>query len=168
MRKYISLGILATLMPTILLADKQDNPVPEIIPKSNIIKCKYNEKNVNTVIDFENAVLNVIFNKGNVDEVSKYLGKTYIQHYPSAEDGPDGLITYLNGLGDKKVFTRVETRKIFACNDYVILENIFYSSKNDLGTAAINTFRVKDGKIIEHWELMEPIPKEAKNNNGIF
>ncbi|AJI57402.1 hypothetical protein LA02_373 [Francisella philomiragia] len=36
MRKYISLGILATLMPTMLLADKQDNPVPEIIPKSNI------------------------------------------------------------------------------------------------------------------------------------
>ncbi|WP_233418142.1 hypothetical protein [Francisella orientalis] len=44
MRKYISLGILATLIPTILLANKQDNPVPEIIPKSNIIKCKYNEK----------------------------------------------------------------------------------------------------------------------------
>ncbi|QLE79273.1 hypothetical protein FLM55_05795 [Francisella sp. Scap27] len=168
MKKYKLLGILASFIPVILLANDKDNAVPEIISKSNVVKCEYNEKNVNTVVDFENAVLNVIFNKGDVDEVSKYLGKTYIQHYPSAEDGPEGLITYLKGLGDKKVYTRVETGKIFACNDYVILENIFYSSKNDLGTAAINTFRVKDGKIIEHWELMEPVPKEAKNNNGIF
>lgn len=68
----------------------------------------------------------------------------------------------------KKYLHGLRQKKIFACNDYVILENIFYSSKNDLGTAAINTFRVKDGKIIEHWELMEPILKEAKNNNGIF
>lgn len=63
------------------------------------------------MVDFENAVLNVIFNKGDVDEVSKYLGKTYIQHYPSAEDGPEGLITYLKGLGDKKCIQGLRLEK---------------------------------------------------------
>lgn len=44
MKKYKLLGILASFIPVILLANDKDNAVPEIISKSNVVKCEYNEK----------------------------------------------------------------------------------------------------------------------------
>lgn len=168
--KRLLLSLLILAVPySIFAKEEARNSLPEdIITKDNLITCNYNESNVDTVIKFENAVLNAILNKGSLDEVKKYLGTTYKQHYPSAEDGVDGLLIYLKSLQSKHVFSRIETKKVFGCGDYVIIENIFYSSDKDSGTAAINTFKVQDGKIVEHWELMEAIPTTSNNNNGIF
>ena len=37
-----------------------------------------------------------------------------------------------------------------------------------LGGAGIQIFRMKEGKIVEHWGVGQPVPKESKNNNTMF
>jgi len=141
-----------------------------LISDKKIVKCNYSESNVNTVIKFENAVLSYLTGNGNLGEIKKYISTSYKQHYPLAEDGVTGLMTYLTDLRTSQAFnnTKIETYRVFGCGDYVTLENIFYTPKNKLGTAAINTFMVKDNKIVEHWEVVQPIPEHPKNKNGVF
>ena len=39
---------------------------------------------------------------------------------------------------------------------------------DDLGQAVVDTFRVEDGRIVEHWDVMQPVPVKASNDNGMF
>lgn len=161
-RKFVLLTCLSASLSNVFA----DN----LISNKKVIKCSYNESNVNTVIGFENAVLNYLTADGSLDEVNKYLSDTYIQHYPLSADGVSGLKSYLTDLKKNNAFknTKIETYSIFGCNDYVTIENIFYSPKNKFGTAAINTFRVNKNKIVEHWEVVQPLQEPSKNTNGVF
>ena len=39
---------------------------------------------------------------------------------------------------------------------------------DDLGLAVVDIFRVEDGRIIEHWDVIQPVPAESANTNGMF
>ena len=41
---------------------------------------------------------------------------------------------------------------------------------DDLGRAVVDIFRVEDGRIVEHWDVMQPVPAESNNDNdnGMF
>ena len=41
-------------------------------------------------------------------------------------------------------------------------------NKDDLGKAVVDIFRVKDGKIVEHWDVIQNVPEQAENNNTMF
>lgn len=158
------------LLMACFLASLNNVFAENLISNKKVIKCSYNESNVNTVIGFENAVLNYLTADGGLNEINKYLSDTYIQHYPLSADGVSGLKSYLTDLKKNNVFknTKIETYRIFGCNDYITIENIFYSPKNKLGTAAINTFRVEGNKIVEHWEIVQSLQEPPKNTNGVF
>jgi predicted SnoaL-like aldol condensation-catalyzing enzyme len=41
-------------------------------------------------------------------------------------------------------------------------------SPDDLGQAVVDIFRVEDGRIVEHWDVLQPVPAESANSNGMF
>ena len=52
--------------------------------------------------------------------------------------------------------------------DLVFLHNHSTTSENDRGRAIVDIFRVKDRKIVEHWDVIQPVPEKAVNNNTMF
>ena len=122
------------------------------------------EANKKTVAAFEDAALN----QKDFDAASKYLGSRYIQHNPNAADGPAGLKDYIAFLKDKFPSNRSEIKRIFADGDYVIVHDHAVREPGTRGLAIVNIYKLETGKVIEHWDVIQPVPEKAANNNGMF
>ena len=63
---------------------------------------------------------------------------------------------------------RSEIKRAFVDGDYVILHSHARLSDEDRGTAVIDIFRVEDGRVVEHWDVLQAIPAESRNDNTMF
>ena len=123
------------------------------------------EVNKKNVAAFYDAALN----RKDFDAASKYLGAGYKQHNPLAKDGPEGLRGFIAFLKDKFPNNRSEIKRIFADGDYVIVHVHAVREPGTRGNAIIDIFRLDSaGKVVEHWDAVQPIPETALNDNGMF
>ena len=122
------------------------------------------EANKKTVLAFYEAGLN----KKDFEAAAKFFGPKYIQHNPGAPDGIEGFKTFVNFLREKFPNSHSEIKKSFAEGDYVILHVHGVREPGERGVAIIDIFRLENGKIVEHWDVVQPIPEKPANNNGMF
>ena len=120
-----------------------------------------NKKNV--VEFYEQAI-----NKKDFDAASRYFGPHYIQHNPGAADGIEGFKQFLAFLRDKFPNYKSEIKRVVAEGDYVMLHVHNVREPGTRGRAIIDIFRLENGKIVEHWDVVQPIPEKAANSNGMF
>ena len=122
------------------------------------------EANKETVRGFEDAALN----QKDFEAASKYLGPRYTQHNPTAADGPEGLKAYIAFLKEKFPNNHSEIKHIFADGDYVIVHDHAVREPGTRGNAIVNIYKLENGKVVEHWDVIQPIPEKAANDNGMF
>lgn len=122
------------------------------------------EANLQAVLAFYDKGLN----QKNADEALKYVGDRYIQHNPKAEDGPEGFRKFVAFLRDKYPHSRSEIKASFVDGDHVILHVHAMREPGTRGNAIIDIFRLENGKIIEHWDTVQPIPEKSANSNTMF
>lgn len=120
--------------------------------------------NKQVVLDFYNQVTN----HKNYEAAEKYLGPWYTQHNPTAADGAEGLKGYIQWLNDKFPAAHSEIKKVFTDNDYVILHVNFVLEPDTRGLAIVDIFKLDNGKIVEHWDVIQNIPEQSSNPNGMF
>ncbi|RSF02288.1 nuclear transport factor 2 family protein [Achromobacter aegrifaciens] len=107
-------------------------------------------------------------NQKDADAALKYVGDRYVQHNPNAADGPEGFRKFIAFLRDKFPQSRSEIKRVFTDGDYVILHVHAVRQPGDRGSAIIDIFRLEQGKIVEHWDAVQPIPEQSANSNGMF
>ena len=122
------------------------------------------EENKQTVLAFYQAGIN----DKDFDAASKLIGERYVQHNPRIADGLEGFREFINSLKEDFPHLRAEVKRIFAEGDHVVAHVHGIRVPGRLGTAIVDVFRLEDGKIIEHWDVMQPIPDVAMNQNGMF
>ena len=122
------------------------------------------EANKKAVVEFYNLALN----EKNFEAASKYIGPRYTQHNPLAADGPQGLKAFIGFLRDKFPQSRSEIKRVFADGDYVILHVHSMREPGARGRAIVDIFKLEDGKIVEHWDVVQDVPEKAANSNGMF
>jgi predicted SnoaL-like aldol condensation-catalyzing enzyme len=122
------------------------------------------DQNMETVIAFYNAAIN----DKDFEAASVYMGDRYIQHNPLAADGPEGLKAFLDFAKDNLSEFKVEIKQAFADGDYVILHVHARRGPDDRGSAVMDIFRLEDGKVVEHWDVIQAIPETAMNDNTMF
>jgi predicted SnoaL-like aldol condensation-catalyzing enzyme len=123
------------------------------------------ERNKKNVIAFYDAALN----KKDFEAAKKYFGAGYKQHNPSAADGPEGLKGFIAFLKDKFPNNKSEFKRVFADGDYVIVHVHAVREPGTRGFAIIDIFRLdRKGGIVEHWDVVQPVPEKAANENGMF
>jgi predicted SnoaL-like aldol condensation-catalyzing enzyme len=122
------------------------------------------ERNKETVIKFYNAALN----DKQPDEAREYVGPYYKQHNPMAEDGREGFHKFIDWVRSDHPESHSEIKQIFADGDYVLLNVHMVRHPGERGLAIGEIFRLEDGKIVEHWDRIQPIPETAKNSNTMF
>ena len=122
------------------------------------------ETNKKIVIDFYDKALN----QKDFEAAAKYFGPHYIQHNPSAPDGIEGLKGLVTFLKEKFPNSRSENKRAWAEGDYVILHVHSVREPGQRGRAIVDIFRLENGKIVEHWDVIQDVPEKAANNNGMF
>lgn len=120
--------------------------------------------NKKTAIAFYEAAIN----RKDFAAASAYLGGQYKQHNPTAQDGPEGLKAFIDFLKSKFPMQKGEIKQVIAEGDKVALH--VHSTRGDgtPGRAIVDIFRLKDGKIVEHWDVIQDIPEKSANTNGMF
>ena len=122
------------------------------------------ESNKETVVAFYDAAIN----DKDFAAASAYLGDKYIQHNPLAADGPEGLQAFLEFARENLGGFKVEFKRVLADGDFVIVHAHATNGPNDRGNAVMDIFRLEDGKVVEHWDVMQPVPETAQNDNTMF
>ncbi|KAF1326198.1 hypothetical protein FI667_g8634, partial [Globisporangium splendens] len=107
------------------------------------------------------TALNAFFNKHDASAVDKYVSSTYLQHNPYVQDGPDqlkALVTSLEGTDSS-----YEIGAVAAEGDLV-----WTHSRSPAGNASVivDVFRVKDGKLEEHWDITQPETPASETASG--
>ena len=109
----------------------------------------------------------LIINQKDFEAARKYVGPRYKQHNPLVKDGPEGLKEFVGFLSDNFPEARSEIKAVFADGDYVIMHVLSYRSPT-VKRAIIEILRLDNGKIDEHWDVIQPIPETSANPNGMF
>jgi len=122
------------------------------------------EANKKIVVDFYDKAIN----QKDFEAASKHLGSRYTQHNPNAADGPEGLKAFLQFLKEKFPNSRSEIKRVFAEGDYVIVHVHAVREPGTRGNAIVDIFKLENGKVVEHWDVVQPIPEKAANTNGMF
>ena len=109
-----------------------------------------------------------IIGRKDLDGALKYMGATYKQHAPYAADGHDGLRAWLAGFKQAFPNHRYEVKRVIAEDDYVMLHLHGMGGPNPHGESVVDIFRVENGKVVEHWDIIQAIPETADNANSMF
>ena len=114
------------------------------------------------------AYYELAFNEGKPEEaVAQYLGDRYIQHNPQAADGPEAFIGFVNWFRGEYPELHVEIKRTVAEGDLVITHGLITLAGGPWHGCG-DIFRLEDGKIVEHWDVLQPVPETAENDNTMF
>ena len=102
------------------------------------------------------------------EAVAKYIGPNYRQHNPGAGNGPEPFIQTVKQLTQIFPELRMESKRIIAEGDLVVLHSHLILKPGDCGSAVVDIFRLENGKIVEHWDVVQEVPEKSANNNTMF
>ena len=119
------------------------------------------EQNKRTVVEY----YELAFNEHEPEEaVKRYVGSRYIQHKPQAPDGTQAFVAFVNSFPE----ISVDIRRVIAEDDLVVTHGVVKFSADDRGFVAVDIFRLEDGKVVEHWDVLQPWPEESANPHPMF
>lgn len=106
-----------------------------------------------------------VFVEHKVDEGLELLSDNYIQHNQMVPPGKEAMRTaFKKGLDN----VSTEIKQIVAEGDRVVVFHHFKFDPKSLGATVIDIFRIEDGKLAEHWDVMSPIPENPPFPKPLF
>ena len=101
------------------------------------------------------------------DRVDRYMAPDYLQHSALAEPGVAGLKAFLRQVRAQTPDAVQEIKRAFVDGDHVVVHGHVRPVPSEPGLAVIDIFRVADGRVAEHWDVIQPIVP-GPNPNSLF
>lgn len=122
-----------------------------------------NKKNA---VDFYNQ----FFNQHDLSAAERYISPTtYIQHNPHVPNGRDAFVKTFEGIFQQNPQRQSTIKTAIAEGDLVALHVFSTNNPQDRGSAIVDIFRFDaSGKIVEHWDVIQPVPEKTASGNGMF
>lgn len=102
------------------------------------------------------------------EAVKKHMGKTYTQHNPYAANGDKAFVGFFESHFKKNPKSRISIKRMIAEGDLVVVHLHAQNDDKDRGRAVVDIMRLENGKIVEHWDVVQEIPEKSANNNTMF
>ena len=115
------------------------------------------------------AFYDLMFNQGEPRQaVERYVGSDYIQHSPHVATGKAGFIDYFERMAKEHPKKSVTFERVIAEGRFVVL-HCHQIWPDDRNYAGIDIFRLDEqGKIVEHWDVLQAMPTVSAHDNGMF
>lgn len=120
--------------------------------------------NLQLVLDMFAEVLNPM-DSGAVD---RFIAEDYIQHNQAVEPGREPLKAFLDTIRESTPEAVHDVKRAFVDGDHVTVHYHVRRWPGDLGWAVIDIFRIEDGKVKEHWDVMQDVVDGGPNPNSPF
>lgn len=102
------------------------------------------------------------------EAAKKYFGDKYIQHNPQVPNGAAAFYGYFEGFYKEHTKAHVKIYRVIADGDLVALHLHSKIDEKDLGRAVVDIFRLENGKIVEHFDVVQSVPAKTANGNTMF
>lgn len=124
------------------------------------------ERNKANVVAYYTTAFN---DKKPEEAVAKYGGPVYIQHNPQAADGFQAFIDFVKFFTTQNPQLHVDIKRVIAECDLVVTHSHLTLNPSDRGSAVADIFRLnRKGKVVEHWDVIQPVPATSANDNTMF
>lgn len=97
-----------------------------------------------------------------------YIGEKYIQHNSRVPNGAAAFYSFFEKYFKDNPLASSTIKRMVAEGDLVVLHAHAKSNPEDRGRAIIDIFRVENGKIVEHWDVIQEVPERSANGNTMF
>lgn len=122
------------------------------------------DANLQLVMDMFAQVLNPMDSSA----VDRFIAEDYIQHNQSVKPGRKSLKAFLDMIRAATPQAVHDVKRAFVDGDHVTVHYHVRRTPDDLGFAVMDIFRVADGKIVEHWDVMQDVVEDSPNPNSPF
>jgi predicted SnoaL-like aldol condensation-catalyzing enzyme len=110
-----------------------------------------------------------LFGDHDLTALDRYWADAYIQHNPSMTDGREAVKAFLESIGILSwPKQQVKFERVIAEGDLVMVQTVQPASENSPETVIVDIFRVADGKIVEHWDVIQQVPADATNPRTMY
>lgn len=111
--------------------------------------------------------LDLINRQGLVREAfERHVADEYIQHNPAAGNGREDAIALIEGLSAAPGFNPAVKRMVAEGDLVAVHMHVQFEAQP--GLAVMDMFRLADGKIVEHWDVIQEVPAGSANGNSMF
>lgn len=97
-----------------------------------------------------------------------WVASDYLQHKTTLPDGREAVIAFLEDLFQRSPDRIFTIHRIIASGDLVVVHYHSQAAPEDLGFAVVDIFRVENCRIVEHWDVVQPVPAQSANDNTMF
>ena len=122
------------------------------------------QRNHDLVIAMFDAVLQPL----DADAVDRFMAPDYVQHSPLAEPGREALKAFLRTARSETPDAVHDIKRSFVEGDHVTVHYHVRRWPDDAGFAVMDIFRVANGLIAEHWDVIQPVVDDGPNPNSMF
>ncbi|WP_406230971.1 nuclear transport factor 2 family protein [Nocardia sp. NBC_01009] len=106
------------------------------------------------------------FAKGNIEVLRDLLHENFIEHSPGNPSGRDAFIEF---IADSPVAAgRLEIKRVITDADFAVVHYHMIPPGDERGLAVVDVWRLVDGRIVEHWDVVQPVPDAAEIPHGMF
>jgi predicted SnoaL-like aldol condensation-catalyzing enzyme len=119
--------------------------------------------NKKVVVDFYRTVF---IEKKVREGFERYVAPDYIEHSPHVRPNRDAILKALSQRVTKESIA--DMKRVIAEGDLVVLHVHARNNLQDRGRAVVEIFRVAHGRIVEHWDVVQPVPPRLANTNSMF
>jgi len=106
---------------------------------------------------------------GNVREAySKFVGAGFRHHNPFFEGSAEALLTGMEENARQNPSKVLEVKRAIAEGELVVVHSHVRQKPGDLGAAVVHIFRFEKGRIVELWDVGQPVPDKSPNQYGMF
>lgn len=122
------------------------------------------EQNKQVVVDYYQTA----FGGDPAKAIADHFGDRYVQHNPQAQDGPEAFTGFVDWLRGTYPDLTLDIKRVIAEGDLVVTHSHLTLVPGEPGRALADFFRLENGKVVEHWDVIQDIPAESANDNGMF